>query len=313
MLCTCTTAAHRWSPAAIRPQTAVDGTPGRCWGERHTEQLRTSPERGSHGAASATRSACDCRSATGPYGHCATCPSRCPRERRRRSSAATAPANRRCCAPSSRTLSFQRRRASRAARITLDGRPLDGLSAGRGGRRGRRPGPGGAAGVRADDRRRQSARGRTRRAPAGARTGAAALRRVHELFPVLADRAHQRAGLLSGGEQQMLAIGRALMAAPAAAAARRAVARPRPADGGADRRDRAGDQRRRAPRSCSSSRTPRSRCGSPRRAYVLEVGEVTLSGPADELAASDEVRRRYLGVVDEDARGRRGRTRPRRR
>jgi branched-chain amino acid transport system ATP-binding protein len=37
------------------------------------------------------------------------------------------------------------------------------------------------------------------------------------------------------------------------------------------------------------------------RAYVLEVGEVTLSGPADELAASDEVRRRYLGVVDEDA------------
>jgi branched-chain amino acid transport system ATP-binding protein len=37
------------------------------------------------------------------------------------------------------------------------------------------------------------------------------------------------------------------------------------------------------------------------RAYVLEVGEVALSGPADELAASDEVRRRYLGVVDEDA------------
>jgi branched-chain amino acid transport system ATP-binding protein len=37
------------------------------------------------------------------------------------------------------------------------------------------------------------------------------------------------------------------------------------------------------------------------RAYVLEVGEVALSGPADELAASDEVRRRYLGVVDEGA------------
>lgn len=36
-------------------------------------------------------------------------------------------------------------------------------------------------------------------------------------------------------------------------------------------------------------------------AYVLEVGEVTLHGPADELAASDEVRRRYLGVVDEAA------------
>ena len=36
-------------------------------------------------------------------------------------------------------------------------------------------------------------------------------------------------------------------------------------------------------------------------AYVLDVGEVVLDGPADELAASDEVRRRYLGVVDEDA------------
>ena len=37
------------------------------------------------------------------------------------------------------------------------------------------------------------------------------------------------------------------------------------------------------------------------RAYVLEVGAVTLDGPAAELAASDEVRRRYLGVVAEDA------------
>lgn len=36
-------------------------------------------------------------------------------------------------------------------------------------------------------------------------------------------------------------------------------------------------------------------------AYVLDVGEVALGGPAAELAASDEVRRRYLGVVDETA------------
>jgi branched-chain amino acid transport system ATP-binding protein len=40
------------------------------------------------------------------------------------------------------------------------------------------------------------------------------LRRVHELFPVLAARQHQRAGSLSGGEQQMLAIARALMTRP---------------------------------------------------------------------------------------------------
>jgi branched-chain amino acid transport system ATP-binding protein len=38
--------------------------------------------------------------------------------------------------------------------------------------------------------------------------------RVHELFPVLAERAHQQVGTLSGGEQQMCAIGRSLMADP---------------------------------------------------------------------------------------------------
>ena len=49
---------------------------------------------------------------------------------------------------------------------------------------------------------------------------------VYEYFPVLKSRAEQRAGSLSGGEQQMLAISRALMARPGHDAAGRAVARP---------------------------------------------------------------------------------------
>ena len=50
--------------------------------------------------------------------------------------------------------------------------------------------------------------------------------RVFDLFPILQERIGQSAGTLSGGQQQMLAIGRSLMAGPRAAAARRAVARP---------------------------------------------------------------------------------------
>ena len=54
---------------------------------------------------------------------------------------------------------------------------------------------------------------------------------VFEYFPRLAERADQAAGTLSGGEQQMLAIGRALMSKPAAAADRRGVARAQPGAG----------------------------------------------------------------------------------
>ena len=65
---------------------------------------------------------------------------------------------------------------------------------------------------------------------------------VFELFPLLKERLEQAGGTLSGGEQQMLAIGRALMSRPAAAAARRAVAGPGAAHGGADLRDDRGAQ-----------------------------------------------------------------------
>lgn len=66
---------------------------------------------------------------------------------------------------------------------------------------------------------------------------AAAKREVFELFPPLEERSAKLAATLSGGERQMLAIGRALMKPAPAAAAGRAVARPRAADHRADHAD----------------------------------------------------------------------------
>ena len=100
------------------------------------------------------------------------------------------------------------------------------------------------------------------------------------LFPRLRERTHQQGGTLSGGEQQMLAIGRALMSRPQRPAPRRAVARPRADPRPADLRDHQGDQRARARRSCSSSRT-RSRRSTSRIA-------ATCSRPA---ASSSPTRR----------------------
>ncbi|NNN34472.1 ABC transporter ATP-binding protein [Streptomyces sp. S3(2020)] len=127
-----------------------------------------------------------------------------------------------------------------------------------------------------------------------------ALARVHELFPVLAERAQQRAGLLSGGEQQMLAVARALMAAP------KVLLLDEPSLGLAPlMAQRIADTVREINEQGTSVLLVEQNAALAlrlaTRAYVLEVGEVTLSGPAAELAASDEVRRRYLGVVDEDA------------
>ena len=120
--------------------------------------------------------------------------------------------------------------------------------------------------------------------------------RVFELFPRLAERRTQRAGLLSGGEQQMLAIGRALMSDP------RLLLLDEPSLGLApvvvERI--AGiiaEINRQGTSVVLVEQNAAMALGVADEALVLEVGRVGLEGPAAELSHSDEVRARYLGVT----------------
>ncbi|HVC51664.1 MAG TPA: ABC transporter ATP-binding protein [Stellaceae bacterium] len=125
------------------------------------------------------------------------------------------------------------------------------------------------------------------------------LDRIHTLFPILAERANQLAGTLSGGEQQMLAIGRGLACAP------RLLMLDEPSMGLAP----------------AVAETIFERIAQIHRedglaillveqrvaealelsdhGYVLETGRVVLDGPYQSLLADDRVRRSYLGMGEE--------------
>jgi branched-chain amino acid transport system ATP-binding protein len=123
--------------------------------------------------------------------------------------------------------------------------------------------------------------------------------REHALsrFPRLRERLRQSAGTLSGGEQQMLAIARALMSrpklllldepslglAPQVVALIFKIVKTIAAEGTTI---------------LLVEQNAHKALGVANRAYVLEVGQIVLEGPAKDLAKDDQIRKAYLGIHD---------------
>src|SRR4029453_12850560 len=121
------------------------------------------------------------------------------------------------------------------------------------------------------------------------------LERVYTLFPVLAERQAQRAGSLSGGEQQMLAVGRALMSRP------KLILFDEPSMGLAPVMVlRLFDLIRRVREEGYTilvvEQNVRQVLKLVDRAYLLEVGRIKIEGRASDLAGQDFVRKAYVGL-----------------
>jgi len=119
--------------------------------------------------------------------------------------------------------------------------------------------------------------------------------RVFDFFPRLDERRNQQAGTLSGGEQQMLALGRAMMARP------KLLLLDEPSLGLAplivkgifDSLERM--KQKEGMSILVVEQNANLALAHAARAYVLEVGRVVVAGTSDELRANESVRKSYLG------------------
>jgi branched-chain amino acid transport system ATP-binding protein len=131
---------------------------------------------------------------------------------------------------------------------------------------------------------------------------AVAFERVYTLFPRLKERRKQLAGTLSGGEQQMLAMGRALMGAP------RLLMLDEPSLGlapiiVADIFRTIGELRAAGVSVLLVEQNAQAALQIADRAYVMELGEFILNGPAKDIATNQRVAASYLGFQHEGASG----------
>jgi branched-chain amino acid transport system ATP-binding protein len=120
------------------------------------------------------------------------------------------------------------------------------------------------------------------------------IRQITSLFPVLASRREQQAGTLSGGEQQMLALARALMMKPSL------LMLDEPSIGLAPLVVKEifgiiASLRRQGRTVLLVEQNARAALGVADRGYVMETGRIMVEGTAEELGGNHDVRRAYLG------------------
>ena len=121
-----------------------------------------------------------------------------------------------------------------------------------------------------------------------------ALAEIYELFPILQEKAKQSAGTLSGGQQQMLAIGRALMAKP------RLLLLDEPSMGLApllveEIFNIIKKLNQKGTTILLVEQNAKMALSIADRGYVIETGKVVMSAPADELLADEAIQQAYLG------------------